>query len=145
MTLVRWSPWRDILSVQDEMNRLFNGLVTNRGTSTGAEDWVPSVDISETDDGFIVTADVPGMNADDIKISVANNVLTLRGEKKNVREDKGENFHKVERAFGSFERTFSLPSGVEAESIRAKYKDGVLEVRLPKSKEAKPQEIKVEA
>ena len=145
MTLVRWSPWRDIMSVQDEMNRLFNGLVTSRGARTGGEDWAPSVDISETDDGFIVTADAPGMSADDIKISVANNVLTLRGEKRNVREEKEENFHRVERAFGSFERTFSLPSTVDSENIRAKYKAGVLEVRLPKSKEAKPQEIKVEA
>jgi HSP20 family protein len=145
MTLVRWSPWRDIMSVQDEMNRLFNGLVSSRSAQRGAEDWVPSVDISETDGGFIVTADVPGMSAENIKISVANNVLTLRGEKKNVREENEENFHRVERVFGSFERTFSLPSGVEPENIRAKYKDGVLEIRLPKSKEAKPQEIKVEA
>lgn len=145
MTLVRWSPWRDVMSVQDEMNRLLNGLVARRASGSGAEDWVPSVDISETDDGFIVTADVPGMTGDDIKISVANNVLTLRGDKKNVREDKGENYHRVERVFGSFERTFSLPSGVDSENIRAKYKDGVLEIRLPKSKEAKPQEIKVEA
>jgi HSP20 family protein len=133
------------MSVQDEMNRLFNGLVTTRGAHTGGEDWVPSVDISETDDGFIVTADAPGMSAEDIKISVANNVLTLRGEKRNIREDKEENFHRVERAFGAFERTFSLPSSVDSGNIRAKYKDGVLEVRLPKSKEAKPQEIKVEA
>lgn len=145
MTLVRWSPWRDVMSVQDEMNRLFNGLVTRRASDSSAEDWVPSVDISETDDGFIVTADVPGMSAEDIKISVANNVLTLRGDKKNVREDGSENFHRVERVFGSFERTFSLPSGVESENIRAKYKDGVLEIRLPKSKAAKPQEIKIEA
>ena len=145
MTLVRWSPWRDIMSVQDEMNGLFNGLVSSRSASRGAEDWIPSVDISETDDGFIVTADVPGMSAESIKISVANNVLTLRGEKKNVREETEENFHRVERVFGAFERTFSLPSGVEPENIRAKYKDGVLRVRLPKSKEAKPQEIKVEA
>ena len=145
MTLVRWSPWRGMPSVQDEMNRLFNGLVTSRSGGSGAEDWVPSVDISETGDGFVVTADVPGMNADDIKISVANNVLTLKGEKKNIREDNGENFHRVERTFGSFERTFSLPTGVESGNVKAKYKAGVLEVRIPKSVEAKPQEIKVEA
>lgn len=144
MTLVRWSPWRDVLSVQDEMNRLFDGLMRRRETGGGAE-WVPAVDISETEDEFVVSADVPGLKSDDIKISVANNVLTLRGEKKNVREEKEENFHRVERTCGSFERTFSLPSGVDSGNIRAKYKDGVLDVRLPKSKEAKPQEIKVEA
>jgi len=145
MTLVRWSPWRGAMSVQDEMSRLFNGLVTSPSGSSAAKDWVPSVDISESDDGFIVTADVPGMNADDIKISVANNVLTLRGDKKNIREGDGENFHRVERTFGSFERTFSLPTGVESGNVKAKYRNGVLEVRIPKSVEAKPQEIKVEA
>jgi HSP20 family protein len=145
MTLVRWSPWRGAMSVQDEMSRLFNGLVTSPSGSSGVKDWAPSVDISETDDGFIVTADVPGMTADDIKISVANNVLTLRGEKKNIREGDGENFHRVERIFGSFERTFSLPTGVESGNVKAKYRNGVLEVRIPKSVEAKPQEIKVEA
>lgn len=143
MTLVRWSPWRDIMSVQDEVNRLFDGLVRHREHS-GAGEWVPAVDVSETENEFIVSADAPGLKAEDIKISVANNVLTLRGEKKNVREDKEENYHRVERCYGCFERTFSLPSGVDAENIRAKYRDGVLEVRLPKSKEAKPQEIKVE-
>jgi len=145
MTLVKWSPWRDMMSVQDEMNKLFSGLVTSRSDVSSAEDWVPSVDISETDDGFIVTADVPGMGAEDIKISVANDVLTLKGDKKNIREGDGENFHRVERTFGSFERTFSLPTGVDSGSVKAKYKDGVLEVKIPKSKEAKPQEIKVEA
>ena len=143
MTLVRWSPLRDVMSVQDEVNRLFDGLVRHRERA-GAGEWVPAVDISETDSDFIVSADAPGLNVEDIKISVANNVLTLRGEKKNVREEKEENFHRVERCCGSFERTFSLPSGVDAENIRAKYRDGVLEIRLPKSKEAKPQEIKVE-
>jgi HSP20 family protein len=144
MTLVRWSPWRDLVSVQDEMNRLFDGLMRRRDAGAPGE-WMPAVDISETDEEFVVSADTPGMKAEDIKISVANNVLTLRGEKKNVREDKEENFHRIERAYGSFERTFSLPSGVDSQNIRAKYKDGVLEVRLPKSREAKPQEIKVEA
>ncbi len=145
MALVRWSPWRDIMSVQDEMNRLFSGLMRPAEGGTQAEQWMPAVDISETDEGFVVTADVPGMKGDDIKISVSNNVLSLRGEKKNVREDAKENFHRVERSYGLFERTFTLPSGVAAENIRAKYKDGVLEIRLPKSKEAKPKEIKVEA
>jgi HSP20 family protein len=144
MTLVRWSPWRDVVSVQDEMNRLFDGLMRHRDGG-GVGEWMPAVDISETDDEFIVAADVPGLKNEDIKISVANNVLTLRGERKSVREDKKENFHRVERTYGAFERTFSLPSGVKSENIRAKYKDGVLEVRLPKSKEAKPQEIKVES
>ncbi len=145
MTLVRWRPFRDIVSVQDEMNRLFNSLMSPSDRVSGVEEWIPAVDISETDDSFLVTADVPGMKAEDIKITVANNTLTLKGEKKNVREDKKENYHRIERSYGSFERTFALPSGVESENIRAKYKDGVLELRLPKTKEAKPQEIKVEA
>lgn len=144
MTLVRWSPWRDIMSVQDEMNRLFNGLAKRRGDYGAGEEWVPAVDISETDEGFIVTADVPGITSEDIKITVSNNVLTLRGEKKNVREESKENFHRVERVYGSFERTFSLPSSVDSDNIRASYRNGVLEVKLPKSKEAKPQEIKIE-
>jgi HSP20 family protein len=145
MTLVRWRPLRDIGSIQDEMNRLFSAMMSPSERSTGVEEWIPAVDISETDDGFVVTADVPGMKAEDIKITVTNNTLTLKGEKKNVREDKKENYHRIERSYGSFERTFALPSGVESEDIRAKYKDGVLELRLPKSREAKPQEIKIEA
>jgi HSP20 family protein len=145
MTLVRWRPLRDIVSIQDEMNRLFNSMMSPSERRSEVEEWIPAVDISETDDSFVVTADVPGMKAEDMKITVANNTLTLKGEKKNVREDKSENYHRIERSYGVFERTFALPSGVESENIRAKYKDGVLELRLPKSKEAKPQEIKVEA
>lgn len=145
MTLVRWSPWRDIMSFQDEMNRLLDGPALRWGADGSAREWVPAVDISETDDGFILTADVPGMKSEDTKISVVDSVLTLKGEKKNVREESTESFHRVERTYGSFERTFSLPSSVDSGNIRAKYKDGVLEVRLPKSKEAKTQEIKVEA
>jgi len=144
MTLVRWNPWRDIMTLQEEMNRLFDGLTRRRTAGEAIEEWVPAVDISETDDEFIVTADVPGTKKEDIKISVANNTLTIRGEKKNVREDKGENYHRMERCYGTFERTFSLPSGVDAENIRAKVRDGVLEIRLPKSKEARPLEVKIE-
>lgn len=142
---MRWSPVRDILNIQDEMSRLFNAFFTRTSDRTEGRtlSWSPLVDISETDDKIKVTAEVPGMKKDDIKISIQDNVLTLKGEKKQEKEEKDKNSHRVERAYGAFERSFSLPASVQTDKVKASYKEGVLTISLPKPEEAKPKEIDI--
>jgi HSP20 family protein len=146
MAIVRWSPFRDLMGIQQEVNRLFDDLITRR-TETGAEGavWVPAVDVSESADAIRVKVEAPGVAKDDFKISVQNNVLTIRGEKKMEKETTEENYHRVERVYGSFFRAVELPSAVQTDKVNANYKDGVLTISLPKSEEAKPKEIAVEA
>lgn len=145
MTLLQLSPFRGMLNLQNEMNRLFSDYFAS-SPERSEEDtplWHPFVDIAETDDDIIVTAELPGMKKEDIKIIVQDNVLTLQGEKKGESEDKKRNYHRVERIYGSFIRNFRLPSSVVIDKINAEYKDGVLNVVLPKSEEAKPKEVNI--
>jgi len=146
MAIVRWSPFRDLMGIQQEVNRLFDDLITRRA-ETGAEGavWVPVVDVSESTDAIRVKVEAPGVAKDDFKISVQNNVLTIRGEKKMEKETTEENYHRVERVYGSFFRAVELPSAVQTDRVNASYKDGVLTITLLKSEEAKPKEIAVEA
>jgi len=127
------------------MSRLFNAFFTRTSDRTEGRtlSWSPLVDISETDDKIKVTAEVPGMKKDDIKISIQDNVLTLKGEKKQEKEEKDKNSHRVERAYGAFERSFSLPASVQTDKVKASYKEGVLTISLPKPEEAKPKEIDI--
>jgi HSP20 family protein len=150
MTLVRWNPslpaWpSDMLGVQREINRLFDGLfrsnVADEDTALGP--WAPAVDITESDNEFVVKVEVPGVSKDDVKITVQDNVLTIRGEKKQEKESKGANYHRVERSFGAFQRSFSLPATVQATKVDAKYNNGILSITLPKAEEAKPKEIEI--
>ncbi|MBA3269097.1 MAG: Hsp20/alpha crystallin family protein [Acidobacteria bacterium] len=146
MAMVRFDPFRDLAVLQDRMNRLFNDSYSprreddlmNRGS------WTPAVDIYEIEGALVLKAELPDMRRDDIDISVENGTLTIRGERKLDGELKQENFHRVERAYGSFERSFSLPNTVDAVRIGAEYKDGVLTVTLPVREEAKPRTIKIE-
>lgn len=146
MAIVRWSPFRDLMGIQQEVNRLFDDLITRRA-ETGSEGavWVPVVDVSETAEAIRVKVEAPGVAKDDFKISVQNNVLTIRGEKKMEKETTEENYHRVERVYGSFFRAVELPSAVQTDKVSANYRDGVLTITLPKSEEAKPKEIAVEA
>ena len=148
MALVRWRPFRDLVSIQDEVNRLYNdffGRVPSRfDTELSRSEWTPSVDISETKDEIVVKTEVPGMNKDDIKITLQDNVLTLRGERKQEKEEKDTNFHRMERCYGSFTRSFNLPTVVQADKIKASYKDGILNITLPKAEEVKPKQIPIE-
>ena len=148
MALVRWRPFRDLVSIQDEMNRLFNdffGRVPSRfDTELSQSEWSPSVDISETKDEIMVKAEMPGMKKDDIKITLQDNVLTLRGERKQEKEEKENNFYRIERYYGSFARSFNLPTVVQADRIKASYKDGILSITLPKAEEVKPKQIPIE-
>jgi len=145
MAIVRWSPFRDLLGIQQEVNRLFDDLMTRRAEA-GVEGvaWVPAVDVAETEDAVNVKVEAPGVKKDDIKISVVNNVLTIRGEKKMEKETSEENYHRIERVYGSFVRSLELPAEVHADKVKASFKDGVLSIVLPKSEETKPKEIAIE-
>jgi HSP20 family protein len=145
MAIVRWSPFRDLVGIQQEVNRLFDDLVTRRAEAgTEGAMWIPAVDVAETEDAINVKVEAPGVKKDDIKISVTNNVLTVRGEKKMEKETSEENYHRIERVYGSFVRSLELPTVVQADKVKASFKDGVLNIVLPKSEEVKPKEIAIE-
>jgi HSP20 family protein len=139
--LTRWGPWRELARVQDEMARLFEDPMALRsGESVG---WTPAEDIYEDEEGLSLRFELAGVEPKDVDIRFENGTLTLKGERKLEREDKRENYHRVELAYGAFTRTFSLPATVDAEKIRAEAKNGVLTVYLPKKPEAKPKAISV--
>lgn len=135
MRLRVWEPFRRVAPFYADFDKLANEA---EGT------WHPSVDISENDNAFVLKAELPGVNREDINIDINNKTLTLKGEKKFEEKTEKENYVRVERSYGSFSRTFALSDKVDTENVKASYKDGVLEVTLPKKEEAKPKEIKVE-
>ena len=141
MALVRWSPVRNTFGPQSELNRLMDDFFGRSFESPTV--WQPVVDIEESPEGYLVRAELPGMKLEDIKITVADNALSIRGEKRREEEKKGTSYHRVERVYGSFERSFSLGHVVAADKIEATYRDGVLEVSIPKAEEAKAREIQV--
>jgi HSP20 family protein len=146
VTIVRWEPLRELGSLQTEMNRLFNTMFDAPATGNGgARRWVPAMDLVETDDHFVLRADLPGMTEADVDVELEDNVLTLSGERKAEHEDKREGFYRVERAFGAFSRTLTLPKGIEADAVTARFENGVLEVRVPKPEQRKPHKISIGA
>ena len=148
MAIMRWDPFRDLASIQDRMNRLFDQtLARTRGEEEegiAASTWMPSVDIFETPDRVVLKAELPGLTREDIDINVRNNTLTLRGERRFEKEVKQENYLRIERAYGSFHRSFTLPGTIQQDKIKAVFKDGVLELSLPKAEEARPKQIKID-
>jgi HSP20 family protein len=147
MAIVRWDPFRDMISLRERMDKLFEeSLARFRAPEEEVVPtfWSPAVDIYETDENIIVKAELPGIEKEDVAIEVKDNNLILRGERKREKEVKEENYHRIERSYGSFMRSFSIPVSVKQNQVKAKFKDGVLEVTLPKAEEAKPKLIKVE-
>ncbi len=146
MTLVRFKPDNDLWRMQRSMNRMFDQFVRGRDEENGDDycDWLPAVDISETEDNILIKADLPGMTKEDIKVVVHDNTLTLKGERKSTQTEDKVNYYRTERISGSFYRSFKLPSMVEASKIKANYTNGVLEIALPKVEEAKPKEISID-
>ena len=144
MEIIPWRPFGELSSFRKEMDRLWDrfGGETPLARTFG-EVWSPSVDISETKDSLVVKADLPGLVAKDVNVSIAGDVLTIKGEKKAEEEEKDEHYHCVERYSGSFQRVFQLPSGVKSDQIEATFDKGVLKVTLPKVEEAKKKEIEV--
>jgi len=147
MAVVRWDPFRDLNLLQDRMNRLFDdaGRGWRADEPAATTTWSPAVDIFETEGEIIVKAELPGMERKDISLHLENNVLSLRGERKFEKETKDENYHRIERSYGAFSRSFSIPATVDEEKIRAEYKDGVLNIVLPKKEQARPKQIKITA
>lgn len=147
MAVVRWDPFRDLMTIQDRMNRLFEQTLSRtQGEAEGItpSTWAPAVDILETPDSIVMKAELPGLKKEDIDIQVRDNTLTLRGERRFDKEEKQENYLRIERAYGSFQRAFTLPTTIQQERIRAVFRDGVLELTLPKAEEAKPKQIQIE-
>jgi len=145
MAVVRWDPFRDLNLLQDRMNRLFEDANRNWKSDEPASTttWSPAVDIFETESEIVVKAEVPGMDRKDITLNLENNVLTLRGERRFLKETKEENYHRIERSYGGFSRAFSIPVTVDDEKIRADYQDGVLKIVLPKKEQLRPKQIKI--
>ncbi len=137
----------DARSLRGEIERLFDefaGLLPTRGREGRSGVWAPAVDIKENADSFIVTAELPGMSKDEINVEVENGTLTIKGERRFEKKEEGENYHFIERSYGSFYRSFGLPKNVSADSISAEYKDGVLHINLPKAEEVKAKKVSIE-
>lgn len=144
MTLVRWRPFRELNSLQREMNRMFDTFFRDVDDEVSGEPaWYPSLDVKETADRVEVSAELPGMRKEDIKVSIRDNVLHLTGEKKREEEEKDANFHRVERVYGMFSRAVTLPAHVEVDKVEAYFKDGVLRLILPKAEQEKPKQIEI--
>jgi HSP20 family protein len=145
MAIIKWDPFRDIMTLRDRMNRLFEDMSTYRGEEKdlAASAWAPAVDIYETENEVVLTAEIPGVDEKDIEIKVEDNTLTLRGERKFEKETKEENFHRIERAYGSFFRSFALPTYIDHDRIEAEHENGVLKIRMPKKSELKPRKVKI--
>jgi len=145
MPIVRYDPFRDLRTLQEEVNRLFSTNLTRDfgEESIGRGAWSPSVDIYENKDHIVLEAELPGMSREDFDLSVENNVITLRGERRFEKADETDNYHRVERSYGSFTRSFTLPQTVSAEGATAEYRNGVLRVTLPKREETKARRIEV--
>ena len=146
MNIVRWNPWRERSSLENRISRFFDDAF--RPTSWLNEDfglgnWKPVVDIYDHDDKIVIKAELPGVDKKDIEVDLKDRVLTLKGERSYENEVKEENYHRKERAFGKFHRSFTLPAGYDPEKINADYKDGVLKIEIPKPEEQKPKKITV--
>jgi HSP20 family protein len=146
MAITRWDPFREMTTLQNRLNSIFQdfnrGNAENELVSTAA--FVPPVDIYEDDQKIVIKLEIPGMKQDDLDIQLENNTLTVRGERKFEKEEKEENFHRIERRYGSFYRAFTIPNTVNPESVKADYDAGVLSIKLEKRAEAKPKQIKVQ-
>ena len=145
MTLVKFSPMRELWTSQNRLDQMFDSFFgdTCRNANSELTGWAPQVDVEETKDAFKFHADLPGLNKKDIFISVENNLLTIRGERKSEVDEKASRYHRMERTYGSFCRSFQLPATVLSDRVEASYRDGVLEVTVAKAEEVRPREIEI--
>jgi len=145
MAMIRWDPFRDLITLREKMNRLFEDTFTAHGEETDiiTSKWTPSVDIYETEKDLVLTAELPGIDEKDVEIKIEDNTLTLSGERKFKKDTKEENYQRLECSYGSFYRAFSLPHYIDQDKITAEYENGVLNVILPKKHELKPRKVKI--
>jgi HSP20 family protein len=147
MALIRWEPVTELNTLQNEMNRLFNTFFdqpgpTSRGGVPGRR-WIPAMDLVETGDHYVLRADLPGLSDEDVNIQLQDNVLTISGERKAEHETQTEGYYRLERAFGGFSRSLTLPDGVNPEAVQAHFDRGVLEIRIPKPEQKKPRQVQI--
>jgi HSP20 family protein len=142
--LVRWDPFREVSTLRDDMERLFDSVYGRYPRERSEVSWAPPLDIEESESSLIVRAEVPGMKKDDIKISLAGDTLCISGERRHEAEQNDKTFHRIERAYGRFMRTLVLPADVDGSRVKANYKDGILELTLPKSEKSKSRDIAIE-
>lgn len=146
MAIVRWEPFRDTVASQENFNRLFSeqfGRFFGEG-ETGARTWTPAVDIFETDQNLVLKAELPGFDPKDVEVRIEDGTLYLKGERKFENETKQQNYHRIERSYGTFSRTFTVPNSINSDNVKAEYRDGVLTLTLPKREEAKPKTVKIQ-
>jgi HSP20 family protein len=145
MALVRWDSSREVDSLQSEVNQLFDTFFGGRPTNAGIRRWVPPMDLVESGDHLVLRADLPGLDAEDVNIELKDGVLTVSGERKTEHEEQADTFYRVERGYGRFSRSMSLPERIDADRIEATFDNGVLEVRIPKPEERKPHRVEIGA
>jgi HSP20 family protein len=149
MSLVRWDPFRELEEMSTRLNRFFGHQMPSRPAGDAGKDammtfdWAPTVDVVETPEEFQLKVELPEVKKEDVKVSVDHGVLRLEGERRQEKEDKGKKYHRIERSYGSFLRTFTLPDNIDDTKVRAEFKDGMLNVRLPKTEKSKPKAIEV--
>ncbi|HZD60138.1 MAG TPA: Hsp20/alpha crystallin family protein [Anaerolineae bacterium] len=146
MAIRRWDPWHDLIAMQSELNKLFERTFSSeeRGVARAAV-WAPAIDMFDRNNAVIVRAELPGVKAEDVDISIIDNKLVVKGERKFKEEIKEENYYRIEQRYGSFERIVQLPAKVDVGNVEAVYAEGVLEINLPKAEEERPKQIKIKA
>jgi len=146
MNLVKWDPFRELEDVSNRLNRIFGQSLARSESGQNmlaVADWAPSVDISETDSAYLIKGEIPGVKKEDVKVTIQDGMLTIQGERRQEKEEKGKKFHRIECSYGSFARSFRVPSDADESSVKAEFKDGMLNVTLAKSEKAKPKSINV--
>lgn len=146
MNLVKWDPFRELEDVSNRLNRIFGQSLARSESGQNmlaVADWAPFVDISETDSAYLIKGEIPGVKKEDVKVTIQDGMLTIQGERKQEKEEKGKKFHRIECSYGSFARSFRVPSDADENSVKAEFKDGMLNITLAKSEKAKPKSINV--
>jgi HSP20 family protein len=146
MAIIRWDPFRDVVTLRERMNRMFEDVFSGRaeeGKELTTSTWAPSVDIFETEKELVLTAEIPGIDEKDVEIKIEDNTLSLKGERKFEKETKEENYHRIERSYGSFYRAFTLPNSIDPDRIQATHENGVLKITMPKRDELQPRKVKI--
>lgn len=145
MAIIRFDPFRDLVTLREKMNRLFEDAATSRGEEKDliSSSWSPSVDIYEDEHQLVLMAEVPGISEKDVEVKIEDSLLSIRGERKMEKETKEENYHRIERAYGTFLRSFTLPNYIDQDKIRAEHENGVLKITMPKKAELKPRKIRI--
>jgi HSP20 family protein len=143
-SVARWEPFRDLTDIQHEMNRLFDSFFGRPAAATAERMWLPLCEMYETKDDLTIAFELPGVREKDVNVSITGDVLTVKGERKWQKDLTEESYHRLERAYGKFERTVPLPVPVQADKVKATYRDGVLEIKLPKAEEIKPKQVKID-